>query len=132
MKLKKSPVILLVDDDPFIRMAAGELLTSLGAVVLEAGNADEALRILKLHPNIQLVFSDVNMPGTMNGLTMLERVHELRPAVELILTSGRGEYAFSKLPDHGTFLPKPYNAFKLCELVTNKLADPTTEPEGKP
>jgi CheY-like chemotaxis protein len=132
MKVKESPVILLVDDDPFIRMAAGELLTVLGAVVLEAGNADEALRILKLHRNIQLVFSDVNMPGTMNGLTLLERVHELKPAVELILTSGRALYGLIELPDHGTFLPKPYNAFKLCELVTDKLAGPTVEPKEKP
>ena len=57
MKLKGSPVILLVDDDPFILMAAAEILTDLGAVVLEAGSADEALRIVMLHPDIQLVFS---------------------------------------------------------------------------
>jgi CheY-like chemotaxis protein len=131
MKLMDSPVILLVDDEPFVRMAACELLTDLGAVVLEAGNADEALHMLKLHRNIQLVFSDVNMPGSMNGLTLLERVHELKPAVELILTSGRGEYAFKKLPDSGTFLPKPYSAFKLCDLVTDKLAGPTVKLEEK-
>jgi CheY-like chemotaxis protein len=131
MTLLNSPVVLLVDDEPIIRMAASDILTNIGAVVLEAGNADEAFRILKLHNNIRLVFSDVNMPGTMNGLTLLERVHELRPAVELILTSGRGEYAFSKLPDSGTFLSKPYNAFKLGDLVTDKLAGVTVEPAGE-
>ena len=109
-------------------MAASDMLTDCGAVVLEADNADEALRILKLRDDIQLVFSDVNMPGTMDGLALLECVHELRPLVELILTSGRGQYALSKLPDDGTFLPKPYNAFKLVDLVFDKLAGRTVEP----
>lgn len=125
MKLHDSPVILLVDDEPFIRMAAGEILTSLGAVVLEARNADEALVILQGRKDIRLVFSDVNMPGSINGLTLLERVHALRPAIELILTSGRPEYAVRELPDAGTFLPKPYNAFKLGTLVAEKLYDQT-------
>lgn len=129
MKLEDSPVILLVDDEPLIRMAAYDILTDCGAVVLEAENADEALRILKLRNDIQLVFSDVNMPGTMDGLALLERVHELRPMVELILTSGRGQYALSKLPDDGTFLPKPYNAFELGALATHKLAGRTVEPQ---
>ena len=72
------------------------------------------------------------MPGTMNGLALLERVHELRPAAELILTSGHGEYAFGKLPDNCTFLPKPYKAFKLCDLVIEKLAGAPVEPGEKP
>lgn len=131
MKLPDSPVILLVDDEPLIRMAAGEILTDFGAVVLEAGNADEALRILKLRDDIQLVFSDVNMPGTIDGLTLLERVHGLRPTVELMLTSGRKEFALSKLPDSGTFLPKPYNAFKLRHMVAEKLDRPPAEPQGE-
>lgn len=121
MKLADAPVILLVDDEPFIRMAVNDILTDLGAVVLEAANADEALAILNQRDDIRLVFSDVNMPGSMNGLTLLERVHALQPAIELILTSGRGEYAHHKLPDDGTFLPKPYNAFKLTGLMTEKL-----------
>jgi DNA-binding NtrC family response regulator len=117
-----SPVILLVDDEPLIRMGAVDILTDCGAMVLEAGNADEALRILKSRNDIQLVFSDVDMPGTINGLTLLERVHALRPMVELILTSGRRQFAKGELPDDGTFLPKPYNAYKLCDLVSDKLS----------
>lgn len=130
MKLVDFPVILLVDDQPLIRMAAADVLTDCGAVVLEAGNADEALRILKLDDDIQLVLADGNMPGTIDGLALLERVHELRPAVELILTSGSKKFSNFKLPDAGTFLPKPYNVFKLCGLVADKLDD-HAEPEQK-
>ncbi len=128
VKLSGSPVVLLVDDEPLVRMLASEILTDCGAVVLEAGNADEALRILKQRDDIVLVFSDVNMPGTMDGLALLQRVHELKPMVELILTSGRGEYALTKLPDDGTFLPKPYKAFKLGGMVTEKLEGRPVEP----
>jgi DNA-binding NtrC family response regulator len=122
MRFAESPVILFVDDEPLIRMGAVDILTDCGAIVLEAGNADEALRILKSRDDIQLVFSDVNMPGTINGLILLERVHALRPMVELILTSGRRQFAKGELPDDGTFLPKPYNVFKLCDLVSDKLS----------
>ena len=121
MNLPETPVILLVDDEPLIRRSAADILTDCGCEVLEAGNADEALRILHDRPDITLVFTDANMPGTINGLRLLERVHALRPTVELILTSGRAHFAKSALPDDGTFLPKPYDAFKLCDLVADKL-----------
>lgn len=62
------------------------------------------------------------MPGGINGLTLLERVHALGPMVELIFTSGRRQFAKGDLPDDGTFLPKPYNAFKLCDLASDKLS----------
>ena len=78
--------------------------------------------MLMQNDDIALVFSDVNMPGTIDGLQLIERVHELRPAVELILTSGRERFEKGTLPDDGTFLPKPYNASELCRLVTSKLA----------
>ena len=102
-------------------MMAVDILTDCGATVLESGDAEEALEILSEREDIALVFSDVNMPGTMDGLQLIERVHELRPAIELILTSGRECFQKGKLPDDGTFLPKPYNVSELCGLVTSKL-----------
>ena len=115
------PVVLIVDDEALVRMTAVDILTDCGATVLEAGDADEALKIVSERNDIALVFSDVNMPGTMDGLQLIERVHELRPAVELILTSGRECFNKDSLPDDGTFLPKPYNVSELCGLVTSKL-----------
>ncbi len=99
-----------------------DMLTACGAEVLEAQNADEALAILADRSDIVLIFSDVNMPGTMDGLALITRVHELRPAVELILTSGRERFAEGTLPDNGSFLPKPYFASQLCALVHEKLS----------
>ena len=115
------PVILIVDDEALIRMAAADL-AECGAIVLEAQDADEALRMMNERDDIRLVFSDVNMPGTIDGLMLLWRVHDLRPAVELILTSGGERFESGALPDHGTFLPKPYNASQLCTLVESKLS----------
>ena len=122
MCIPNTPVILVVDDEALIRMAASDMLTECGAVVIEAKDADEALAILKDRDNVALVFSDVNMPGSMDGLALLQRVHDLKPEVELILTSGREYFAKGTLPDDGTFLPKPYSASQLCELVAAKLS----------
>lgn len=122
MQPMSSPVVLIVDDEALIRLTAADILADCGAVVLEAGDAVEALKILNERDDIALVFSDVNMPGAIDGLQLLQRVHELRPAVELILTSGRERFADAKLPDDGTFLPKPYNASELCSLVARKLS----------
>ena len=118
----KPPVVLVVDDEPFILLATADMLSACGATVLEAQDADEALRILTERDDISLVFSDVNMPGTIDGLTLLRRVHELSPAIELVLTSGQERFAKDELPDDGTFLPKPYNASQLCNLVHCKLS----------
>jgi len=72
-----------------------------------------------------LLFTDVNMPGDMNGIDLARRVHEVRPDVELIVTSGATIIANDDLPDHGTFLRKPYPMDRLVQIVATKL-DPSS------
>ena len=113
--------VLIVEDEAMVRMVAADALAARGIVAWEAGDAEEALDALNHHPSISLLFTDVNMPGDMNGIELARRVHEVRPDVELIITSGATIIANDDLPDHGTFLVKPYPVDRLVEMVATKL-----------
>lgn len=113
--------VLVVEDEPLIRMVAADALTDCGIMAWEAGDSDEALVMLGEHPNIGLVFTDINMPGPMNGLGLAHEVNLRRPDVGLIVTSGAVTVADCDLPDSGTFLPKPYPTDRLVSIVTRKL-----------
>ena len=113
--------VLVVEDEPLIRMVAADALADCGIMAWEAGDADEALHVLDEHPDIGLVFTDVNMPGAMNGLGLAHEVHLRRPDVSLIVTSGAMKVADEELPDHGTFLAKPYPTDRMVNIVIRKL-----------
>jgi CheY-like chemotaxis protein len=113
--------VLVVEDEPLTRMVAADALTDRGIMAWEAGDANEALHMLEQHPRIGVVFTDVNMPGEMNGLFLAHEVSARRPDVTLILTSGAVCLNDDELPDHGTFLPKPYRTERLVNMVSEKL-----------
>ena len=116
-----SPEVLIVEDEPITRMVAADAITDMGSLAREAGDAQEALDVLGTHPKVALLFTDIDMPGTMDGLGLAEKVHEQRPKVEFIVTSGASQMADADLLDDGTFLPKPYGTVRLTELVREKL-----------
>jgi CheY-like chemotaxis protein len=103
------PTVLLVEDEPLIRILAADALDDAGFVVLEAWNADEALALLheRAH-DVQVLFTDVQMPGSMDGLALAETVHQHWPHILLLLASGYARPGADDLPRHGHFLPKPY------------------------
>jgi DNA-binding NtrC family response regulator len=113
--------VLVVEDEPLIRMAAADALTDCGIMAWEAGDAKEALSALDQHPRIGVIFTDVNMPGAMNGLGLAHEVSVTHPDVQIIVTSGAMTLADDDLPDHGTFLPKPYPTHQLVRMVEQKL-----------
>jgi DNA-binding NtrC family response regulator len=113
--------VLVVEDEPMIRMVAADALTDRGIMAWEAGDAGEALEVLEQHPRIGVVFTDVNMPGEMNGLGLAHEVTAIRPDVKVIVTSGAVTIADEDLPDHGTFLAKPYPTERLVNMVSEKL-----------
>ncbi len=117
--------VLIVEDEAMIRMVAADALADCGIVAWEAGDAEEALNALNQHPSISLLFTDVNMPGELNGIDLARRVHEVRPDVELVITSGATSIVNDELPDHGTFLGKPYPVDRLVHIVATKL-DPSS------
>lgn len=101
-------VVLVVEDEPLIRFATLDVLEEAGCEVLEAGSADEALVLFRNRADIDIVFTDVDMAGSMDGLQLSRRVRALRPGVRVIITSGVVRLDPMLLPAGTVFLPKPY------------------------
>ncbi len=81
-------VVLVVDDELILRLSISAELEDEGFVVFEAGTADEAIATLERHPEIRLVFTDVDMPGSMDGLKLAAFVRDRWPPIKIIVTSG--------------------------------------------
>lgn len=113
--------IIVVDDEALIRMHGASMLEDAGYSVVEAANADEAIAILEGTTDVRLVFSDVDMPGSMNGVALAEVVHARWPNVRLLLTSGHHHIANAQLPDDGRFIPKPYSQKAVVREVNSLL-----------
>ena len=111
------PRILVVDDEPLLRMFNVDMLSDAGFDVIEAGDADEALKLLSNISDIRVVFTDVEMPGRIDGFELAELVEARWPGIGVVVTSGR------RLPDARfrsaarCFVPKPYAAAKVVELI---------------
>ena len=113
------PVVLVVEDEFVVRMNAVSLLEEAGFGVLEAGSADEAIALLESRRDIRIVFTDINMPGSMDGLRLAHAIRNRWPPIELVLTSGKMRVRNEDLPARGRFLSKPYDPNKLVEVVTS-------------
>lgn len=114
--------ILVVEDEPLVRLFAADTLQGVGYQIIEAGSATEALTALSLNHEIDLLFSDVLLPGTMGGLTLAEWVHANRPNMPVILSSGAGAISrYLEGRESVTFLAKPYNAQELLSVVAGLL-----------
>ena len=112
-------VILVVEDDDLVRLCAAEMLEDAGLTVIEAGNADEAWEILERRSDVGVLFTDIDMPGSMCGKTLAERVYASWPDIRLVLTSGRQRLADEEVPDHGHFVSKPYSTRDVVEAVAD-------------
>jgi two-component system, response regulator PdtaR len=113
--------VLVVEDEPLVLMNAVEMIEEAGWRALEAANSAEALHRLGRHGAVDVLFTDINMPGEMDGLELAARVHELYPHIELVVTSGKRVLADYTLPDDGTFLAKPYGYDDVVEIIGAKL-----------
>lgn len=101
-------VVLVVEDEPLIRMAAAQIVEDAGFIALEARNADEAIAMLESRDDIRLVFTDIEMPGSMDGLKLAHAVRHRWPPVMLLLASGKLVPDEAQIPPGATFVPKPY------------------------
>src|SRR5271168_3081756 len=105
--------ILIVEDEPLIRMGIASQLEDAGFLIYEAGNADEAICRLEEYAEIRLVFTDINMPGSMDGLKLAHYARGRWPPVKLILTSGHTRPRAEDLPAGSGFFGKPYQLEKI-------------------
>jgi CheY-like chemotaxis protein len=119
------PSILVVEDEVLIRSVVGMYLRDCGFQVVEAGNADEAIRVLESGLAVDIVFSDVNMPGSMDGFGLAQWLRLKRPDLRLILTSGSAWKAreAGEHREHRPFLVKPYDHAELERQIRALLAD---------
>jgi two-component system, response regulator PdtaR len=115
------PVVLVVEDEVLVRMQAVEMIGEAGFEVIEAHNADEAIRLLEMRRDIRIVFTDIEMPGSMDGLRLAHAIRDRWPPIELIVTSGKYQFSSDEIPARGHFVPKPYSFDVLADTL-RKLA----------
>jgi CheY-like chemotaxis protein len=114
---KKPPVVLVVEDDPLSRMDAADMIVEAGHDVVEAGSADEAIAILEDRSDIEIIFTDIQMPGSMDGLKLAKYVSGRWPPIKIIATSGYFSVREEDLPQGGVFLSKPYTAGAVTRVL---------------
>jgi len=101
--------VLVVEDEPFIRLSAVGLLEAAGFKVYEAADADEAISILERVSDIWAIFTDIDMPGSMDGIRLAHAVRDRWPPVHIFITSGHRTPEEKELPDKALFFSKPYD-----------------------
>ena len=112
---KSSPVVLIVEDEPVLRMLAVEVVEEAGFIAIEARDADEAVILLESRTDIALLFTDINMPGGMDGLKLAHAVRDRWPPIKILVVSGKQRLQPSELPSNSCFLGKPYQVTALVE-----------------
>src|SRR3984885_13134571 len=113
----KRPVVLIFENEFLLRMNAVDMIAAAGFVAIEAANADEAIEILESSGNITVVFTDIQMPGSMDGLKLARAVRGRWPPIKIVATSGDVDVAETDLPDCGRFLPKPYTPHQVTGVL---------------
>lgn len=110
-------VILVVEDDTLLRMHAAEMIEEAGFEVIEAPNADEAIRQLEARLDIAILFTDIDMPGSMNGLKLAHAVADRWPPIRIVATSGHFKMQDGDLPEGGLFIAKPYRSQQILSTL---------------
>jgi two-component system, response regulator PdtaR len=106
--------VLVVEDEPLIRLVATDTLEDAGFAAFEASDARQAIALLERHREIRVLFTDVNMPGDMDGVSLAHYVRDHWPEVKIVVTTGRCAVGQPDLPEGSALLPKPY---RLAHLI---------------
>jgi CheY-like chemotaxis protein len=115
-------VVLVVEDEMMLRMRVVDMVEDAGYVPVEAVDADEAMAILLSRSDIVLMLTDVQMPGSMNGLQLAHAVHERWPPIRIILTSGQLKLSGSEIPLDSRFFGKPLQSEEIIAEMREMLA----------
>lgn len=113
--------ILIVEDEPLVRMLAVDVVEEAGFEAVEAGDADEAIRLLETVVGIRILLTDVDMPGSMDGLKLAKAVRDRWPPISIIVVSGKRRPAEDELPD-GVFFAKPYDVDQMTSQLRRMAA----------
>lgn len=115
------PTVLVVDDEPMIRMFVADILTDAGYAVIEAGSTDAAIDIIEDEANLKAVVTDINMPGGADGIELARRIARSHPDVRVLVVSGRMRPATYTLPEGSGFLGKPFSDQQLLDSMAGML-----------
>jgi CheY-like chemotaxis protein len=113
-----------VEDDPLLRMLAVEVVEEAGFIAIEARDADEAVVLLESRTDITLLFTDINMPGSMDGLKLAHAVRDRWPPIKILVVSGKQRLQPSELPSNSCFVGKPYQVAALVEELRSLVGSP--------
>jgi CheY-like chemotaxis protein len=114
--------VLVVEDDALIRMGIVDELKDAGFEVLEAANSVVAIEILIANPCIEVMFTDIDMPGGVDGLKLAASVRDRWPPITIIVTSGLRAVGVESLPVRARFMPKPYNPGFVVRSIREMMA----------
>lgn len=121
---RSQSVVLIVEDEPLLRMLAMDVVEEAGFVALEADDAYEAVALLESRPDISVLFTDVNMPGSVDGLKLAHAVRDRWPRIKILVVSGEVRLQQSELPSNSCFVGKPYRAAAMVEELRSLVGSP--------
>ena len=114
--------ILIVEDEPLVRMIAVDLVEEAGFEAIEASDADEAIALLEQVSDIRILMTDIDMPGSMNGLKLAAAVRDRWPPIKIVMVSGKQRPLMSEMPEQSLFFSKPYDIRKMADTLTKMAA----------
>ena len=109
--------VLVVEDEPLRRIDVVDQLEQSRFEVFQAPNADTAIKILETYPAIRVLFTDIDMPGSMDGLKLAAAVRDRWPPIRIVITSGLRKIDIGALPQEARFFPKPYNVSEVASTM---------------
>lgn len=119
--------ILIVEDDQLLKLLTIDIVEEAGFVALSASNADEAMVILAARSDIAMLLTDINMPGSMDGLELSHVVHTRWPLIKIVVVSARNDVSAKDIPAEGRFFRKPYHADVMISAIRSSIG-----PGGRP
>ena len=117
LSMSRRPVVLIVEDEFLLRMDAVDMIAAAGFEAVEAADADEAIGILEARRDITVVFTDIQLPGSMDGLKFARAVRGRWPPIKIVATSGHVDVGENDLPEGGRFLQKPYSPVEVAGVL---------------
>jgi CheY-like chemotaxis protein len=114
--------VLVIEDEPLIRLDLASVIEDAGYGVVAAASADEAIAILSVRSDIRLIVTDIEMPGSIDGLRLAWVVRNRWPPIHIVVTSGRREPALSELPERSLFMAKPFESARLVGKIGELMA----------
>jgi CheY-like chemotaxis protein len=124
MKMAEKIAVLVVEDEPITRMDVVEQLEEGGFEVFEAPDADRAIKILEANPAIRVLFTDIDMPGSMDGLKLAAAVRDRWPPIRIVVASGLRKINVDALPADSRFFSKPYNVNEIAATMRSMVQAP--------